>query len=325
MLHILYFDVNTFESLRSQLADNLWLSLFFSLFLYTLGIVVLLPVAGIIITLLYGISFSELTQILSGNLNAHSQGVAIFRLIQAVSQVVTWGLAGGVMLWMIRLFPQVLGLSRPVSLFLAIFPIAIIFSSIPLVQAIHISPEWSFWPSSMLGLLKDWAAVEQTSQKYLMEILGEQAMGKLLLNLLIFALLPAFCEELFFRGFLQKKLSETMRPQMAIFVAAFIFSFAHFQFLSFFSRLLLGWLLGYCFHISGRLWLSILAHFGYNAATILLVYYSAKTGGTIFTDITETTDINWQLVVLSTGVTVLLLWIFTKLNQPLESQKITHE
>ncbi|MEZ4777465.1 MAG: CPBP family intramembrane glutamic endopeptidase [Bacteroidia bacterium] len=317
--------MNTLDSLQIHISKNLRLALFFSLFLYTLGLIVLLPLAGIIMTGFYGLHFSELTQILTGNFAIHPDGIQIFRLMQAISQVVTWGVGGLVMTWLMGIFPQVLGFHKPVPLLSVFLPVLIIFTSIPLVQAVHISPELSIWPEMWKEWLSQWASEETASQEHLMVILGEQKISTLLVNLFIFALLPAVCEELFFRGFLQKRLSDTWSPQIAIWTAAIIFSFAHFQFLSFFSRLLLAWLLGYFFHTTHRLFPCIIAHFGYNAATILLVYFSSGTNSTAFTPFVGGVGIDWEIVLLSAVATGILLWIFTKLYKSPDSLQITHE
>lgn len=317
--------MGTLDSLQSDISKNLRLTLFFSLFLYTLGLVVLLPLAGIIMTVFYGVQFSELTQILSGNFRIHPDGISIFRVMQAISQLVTWGVGGLVMTWMMGIFPQVLGFRRPVPILSVVLPIIIIFTSIPLVQAVHLSPEWGIWPQAWKTWLAQWAGEETASQENLMVILGDQKTSSLVVNLLIFALLPAVCEELFFRGFLQKRLSAAWSPQMAIWTAAVIFSFAHFQFLSFFSRLLLAWLLGYFFHTTGRLFPCIIAHFGYNAATILVVYFSVGSNDNAFAPFVGGAGIDWEIVILSTLTTGVLLWIFTKLYQSSDSPSITHE
>jgi len=90
-----------------------------------------------------------------------------------------------------------------------------------------------------------------------------------LINLLVMAALPAFCEELFFRGALQRILIHISRkPWLGILLSGFLFSFFHLQFQGFLPRWILGILLGAACWYSGSLWVSVLAHFFYNGIVV---------------------------------------------------------
>jgi hypothetical protein len=89
-------------------------------------------------------------------------------------------------------------------------------------------------------------------------------------NVLVMAVIPAFCEELCFRGALQRIMIQICkRPLMGILVSAFLFSFFHFQFEGFLPRMFLGVLLGAAYWYSGSLWVPILAHFFFNAVQVV--------------------------------------------------------
>jgi membrane protease YdiL (CAAX protease family) len=94
------------------------------------------------------------------------------------------------------------------------------------------------------------------------------------INVLIMAAIPAFCEEICFRGALQRIMIQICkRPLTGILVSAFLFSFFHFQFEGFLPRMFLGGLLGFTYWYSGSLWVPIVAHFFFNASQILLAMY----------------------------------------------------
>jgi membrane protease YdiL (CAAX protease family) len=100
--------------------------------------------------------------------------------------------------------------------------------------------------------------------------------------LLIMAFLPALCEETFFRGGLQNFLTRgTNVPWLSIIVVSILFSLAHFSFYGFLSRFFLGIVLGALFHYSGKLWLSILAHFINNALAITVLFITTQQGKSI--------------------------------------------
>lgn len=105
---------------------------------------------------------------------------------------------------------------------------------------------------------------------------------ELIISVIVLALVPAICEEAFFRGGLQNFLYRgTGKNWMAIIVVSLIFSAIHFSVYGFLSRFVLSIILGFIFHYSGRLWLSILAHFINNAAAVLMIYFQKNNGKTM--------------------------------------------
>lgn len=127
-----------------------------------------------------------------------------------------------------------------------------------------------------------------------------------LIGLLLMAFIPAFCEEAMFRGGLQNFLNRgSGRPWLAILVVSLLFSLVHFSYYGFLSRLFLGVVLGLIYHYSGRLWLSILAHFFNNAFALGLLFYFRLRGKPIAETINETNGGWWGIIFLP-----LLIFLF---------------
>lgn len=129
----------------------------------------------------------------------------------------------------------------------------------------------------------DWRiAFDRMEQNYAETAAGFinlDSIKELVLSIIVLALVPAICEEAFFRGGLQNYLyRNTGRLWVSVIVVSVIFSAVHFSVYGFLSRLALGIILGLLYQYSGRLWLSILAHF-INNATAVLVMYIAKANG----------------------------------------------
>jgi membrane protease YdiL (CAAX protease family) len=119
--------------------------------------------------------------------------------------------------------------------------------------------------------------MEADYNRQVQAIISLNTMGEYLFALFIMAFLPALCEETLFRGGFQNFLSRgTGRPWVSIIIVSFLFSLAHFSFYGFLSRFFLGMVLGMIYHYSGKLWLSILAHFVHNAAALTFLYISVK-------------------------------------------------
>lgn len=99
----------------------------------------------------------------------------------------------------------------------------------------------------------------------------------ILINVALIAFLPAICEEICFRGALQRIMIQIARhPVLGIIITSILFSALHFQFQGFFPRMFLGIILGSLYWYSGSLWPSILAHFVNNATQVIAVSFAPE-------------------------------------------------
>lgn len=155
---------------------------------------------------------------------------------------------------------------------------------------------------------------------------GEQSQGMLeslmrevnpWLSLLCVALVPAVCEELFFRAGIQNLLQRWWSPlradgtasavgvHAAVWVTAALFSLAHFEIFAFLPRLLLGALLGYLYVGGGSLLVNVAAHF-VNNAIVVVAYWLASSRGLGF-DPAAPLAIGWEVTLACTVAAVFLL------------------
>jgi membrane protease YdiL (CAAX protease family) len=126
----------------------------------------------------------------------------------------------------------------------------------------------------------------------------------------IMAFIPAVCEETLFRGGLQNFLTRSTKlPWFSILVISLIFSAVHFSFYGFLSRFFLGVMLGLLYHYSGRLWLSILAHFINNLVAVTAIYVLTLQGKSIKEAIEETGGTAWSIAALP-AVVILFFWFY---------------
>jgi membrane protease YdiL (CAAX protease family) len=166
---------------------------------------------------------------------------------------------------------------KSVSLGYLIVPF-IMIASIPFINYLVAFNESIHLPASLKSM-ESWMKEGEKSAEALTKVfLKAENWKDLASNLLLIALLPAIGEELLFRGLLQKQFAELSKNHhVGIWLAAFLFSFMHFQFFGFIPRLILGVLLGYIYYFSKSLWLPILAHFTNNALAVVF-YYLSSTG-----------------------------------------------
>ena len=161
---------------------------------------------------------------------------------------------------------------------------------------------------------------EETAALLTERFLQADNIGQLLINIGLLALLPAFAEELSFRGTLQQVINGERlavsgeRNHIAIWITAFVFSAIHMQFYGFVPRMLMGAMFGYVFVWTGSLWVPIVMHFTNNALAVLAYYLTANSQQPIAnsTNIADTFGAGdtWYIGVISILITSLGLLIF---------------
>jgi uncharacterized protein len=155
--------------------------------------------------------------------------------------------------------------------------------------------------------------LETTYNQQAQAILVFKNSGDYILALVVMGFLPALCEETLFRGGLQNFLTRSTRsPWLAIVIVSIIFSAVHFSFYGFLFRFFLGAVLGLIYYYSGRLWLSILAHFINNALVVTIYYISVRQGKPVNETINESTLSYWGLIALP--VLIGLFMLFKRLS-----------
>ncbi|HTL80517.1 MAG TPA: CPBP family intramembrane glutamic endopeptidase [Bacteroidia bacterium] len=98
-------------------------------------------------------------------------------------------------------------------------------------------------------------------------------LGDLFACLFVSALVPAVCEELFFRACIQQSLKEWIgKPHLAVIITALFFSMLHFNPAGIAGIFISGLMLGYAFEWTGSLRINIAMHFFFNATSLFEEY-----------------------------------------------------
>lgn len=136
--------------------------------------------------------------------------------------------------------------------------------------------DWITWWNDQwnLGPLEEeMRRLSDASKSSIEKMLSLTTVGDFLLQLFVVALIPAVCEELFFRGALQQVFRHWFgNSHLAVVVTALVFSLAHGDIYGLVPRFVLGMLLGYLFYLSGSMLVNVCAHF-FNNALIVVLYY----------------------------------------------------
>jgi len=230
------------------------------------------------------ISFVAILVVTGGDLNSVVDGtgmdalfenMTVLKVVQIFASIATFVVpAVGFAIMKKRKWLEYVQLNKELKTPAGIFSIFIIVFAFPLILLLLQLNGQLILPEALNGLENWMLAQEEAAAELTLLFLKMDTVGALILNLILVGVVPAFSEELLFRGVIQQFLMEwTKRPHLAILLAGIIFSFFHFQFYGFLPRMVLGMFLGYLFYWSGNLWYPILAHFFNNGSQVMLVYF----------------------------------------------------
>jgi hypothetical protein len=204
------------------------------------------------------------------------------------------------------------GMHKHVHLRIYLLVFLIFFSSVGFIGYINELNQMLTFPSSLSGLEHSLRQMENEAMMQTEAFLSTTSLMGLLLNILLVAVLAAVGEEIVFRGLLQNMLQKlTKNVHVAVWTAAAIFSFVHFQFFGFFPRLLLGAILGYLFAWSGSLWPSIAGHFINNFLGVMGYYF--VNNGMFDEHVME--EASWQYALFSLPFLLLFLFLYNKATE----------
>lgn len=143
----------------------------------------------------------------------------------------------------------------------------------------------------------------------------------LLLMVLALAVMPAICEELFFRVGLQQLLGKWFKNEhVAVVVTALIFSFMHLDMSGFLVRFVMGLVLGYVFVYSRSIVPNVMLHFVNNAVSTISTYVALR-NGTSIAKLEEPWMLHWLPTTLCTIAALVLFWYCFVRKQKASSQE----
>lgn len=110
------------------------------------------------------------------------------------------------------------------------------------------------------------------------------SVSNLILDLVLTALLPAFCEEFLHRGMLLQG-TKHAGFKRAIFMSSLMFGFMHFNVNQFFYATIVGFIIGLISVVAKNIWPAIIVHFTNNAIGVYIEYASVNKwfGGNFYT------------------------------------------
>jgi membrane protease YdiL (CAAX protease family) len=176
----------------------------------------------------------------------------------------------------IKLIPKNLGeflLLKPIDrkvdyLWLLLLSLAVILAVSGLAQLL----QYSSWGTTADELQKNRKDLENN-------VLNMRHWSQLPSRLFVMALLPAICEEIFFRGVLQRIIFSATKGRnmlLSIGFTAIIFASLHGSLYNMLPIALAGIILGWIYYSSGNIWYNVILHFLINGTQIIITYFQDK-------------------------------------------------
>ncbi len=107
----------------------------------------------------------------------------------------------------------------------------------------------------------------------MVELIGDTvAFDSLILQIIVICVMPAICEEMFFRGFVLHALNVKKHPVASILITSLMFGVFHMNVLQFVTGLVLGTVLGFVTYKSKSIFPAVILHFLNNFTAVLLEY-----------------------------------------------------
>lgn len=179
------------------------------------------------------------------------------------------------------------------------------FTGLALLSIVCIQPFIWFlgWVNALLPAPELFGSMQLQQMNMLQSFISD---GNSITWLIFFhiALVPAFCEEILFRGYVLRSFQKSWGYMAAIIISGLIFGMFHMQLTHLLPLAVIGMLLGYLSWVSESIIPAIAAHFLNNAGSVFLIRFYPNS------EVASTTAITlppvW-LIVLSLAITILLI------------------
>lgn len=143
-------------------------------------------------------------------------------------------------------------------------------------------------------------------------------------NLMALAVVPAVCEELLFRGYVQRNLERSTGPIRGLLVTGFVFAVYHLRFTQLLPLAMLGLYLGYVLWVSRSLWTAAAVHFANNAFAVLLGSYAKRDPSLEIRSIEEL-PVPPGIVLLGGAVAAAAVWAMHRARTDREDERTPSE
>lgn len=262
---------------------------------------------GTVIAMIYGIDQSAIMEFYANPDSSQTAIAPALRWMIALNQIGGFGISGWIMIRYFDAKNNLINAEIFSDFKTIVITLVIAISLIPIALFISFKPEDLVLPENFDSFIKNAVEQEKLSESMFELLFSNTSIANLVLSVFMFGALPAICEELFFRGFIQKQLQRNLSPALAIVLTGLIFSLFHMQIYGFFSRWILGAAIGYVFYKRKNLIASMLIHFFYNSISVI-TEFQARRGNFDKDFVDNSLEIPWYAFLFS--LVILLISLF---------------
>ncbi len=196
--------------------------------------------------------------------------------------------------WIYGDVSDIILLKLPQYMELTLFSIGIIIL-IPLLQSyLYIQNyfiEYLAANSEMVNSFKNlFDSLNELVDKTYGNLLKADSIPEMFLVIIVIAIVPSVCEEVMFRGYIQRSFEFKMKPIWAVLITAIFFGVYHFNPYGLLPLIVLGFYFGFAAYISKSLIVPIFLHFLNNFGAVIL-YFIIGDDELISTDVTDPTGL----------------------------------
>ena len=215
--------------------------------------------------------------------------------------------------WIYGDVSDIISLKLPQYMELTLFSIGIIIL-IPLLQSyLYIQNyfiEYLAANSEMVNSFKNlFDSLNKLVDKTYGNLLKADSIPEMFLVIIVIAIVPAICEEIMFRGYIQRSFEFKMKPVWAVLITAIFFGVYHFNPYGLFPLIVLGFYFGFAAYISKSLIVPIFLHFLNNFGAVIL-YFIIGDDELISTDVTDSTGLEANIFLFFLLVLLFTIVIF---------------
>lgn len=272
----------------------------------------LATIAALVLLMIEGVDLASFAADLPGFL---AQNAGTLLIGNTIGQVIGLALFG---IWMGRLHsshPLAFLRLRSSDIPMVLLSIVGLFALVPLVQWLGVFFEGLPWPDFIREF--DESQMELVAQLFSNDF-------SLLFSLSVVALTPAICEEIFFRGYVQRQLERSTSVMWGIILSGLIFGLFHLRLTQIVPLSLLGLYLAFLVWRTGSLWAPMIVHFLNNALAVIAVAYVSNRPDLSLEDV-EKLEIPGYIVILGTGLFVLILYTMQQRGKSLQAHSLAQQ
>lgn len=112
---------------------------------------------------------------------------------------------------------------------------------------------------------------QERLQRFLMFLAGADSFSEFLTVVFVVAVIPALCEEMFFRGYIQKNYMYSLSPAGGILLTGLVFGLFHMSPANLLPLTVMGWFIGFLYYKTQSLVVPIVVHFCNNFLSLVIL------------------------------------------------------